>query len=75
MISCLLSSELKHLDIGVAALSDFGDRFAVRSWQVVTPTILAGRSDGYHAQGIVAVSNKLTLMIIPVTSVNERIMR
>ena len=45
----------------------------VRSWQVVTPT---GRSDGYHAQGVaVAVSNKLTPMIIEVTPVNERIMR
>ena len=34
------------------------------------------RSDGYHAQGVaVAVSNKLTPMIIEVTPVNERIMR
>ena len=33
-------------------------------------------SDGYHAQGVaVAVSNKLTPMIIEVTSVKERIMR
>ena len=36
----------------------------------------SGRSDDYHAQGVaVAVSNKLTLMIIEVTPVNERIMR
>ena len=36
----------------------------------------SGRSDGYYAQGIaVAVSNKLTPMIIEVTPVNERIMR
>ena len=36
----------------------------------------SGHSDGYHAQGVaVAVSNKLTLMIIEVTIVNERIMR
>ena len=36
----------------------------------------SGRSDGYHAQGVaVAVSNKLTPMIIEVTPVNERIMR
>ena len=36
----------------------------------------SGRSDGYHAQGVaVAVSNKLTPMIIEVTSVNERNMR
>ena len=32
----------------------------------------SGRSDGYHAQGVaVAMSNKLTPMIIKVTSVNE----
>ena len=36
----------------------------------------SGCSDGYHAQGVaVAVSNKLTPMIIEVTPVNERIMR
>ena len=36
----------------------------------------SGRSDGYHAQGVaVAVSNKLTPMIIEVTPVNECIMR
>ena len=36
----------------------------------------SGRSDGYHAQGVaVAVSNKMTPMIIEVTPVNERIMR
>ena len=36
----------------------------------------SGRSDGYHAQGVaVAVSIKLTQMIIEVTPVNERIMR
>ena len=35
-----------------------------------------GRSDGNHAQGVaVAVSNKLTPMIIVVTPVNEHIMR
>ena len=34
----------------------------------------SGCSDGYHAQGdAVAVSNKLTPMIIDVTPVNERI--
>ena len=33
-------------------------------------------TDGYHAQGVaVAVSNKLTLMIIEVTPVNDHIMR
>ena len=36
----------------------------------------SGRSGGYHAQRVaVAVSNKLTPMIIEVTPVNERIMR
>ena len=36
----------------------------------------SGRSDGYHSQGVaVAVSNKLTPMIIEVTSLNEFIMR
>ena len=37
---------------------------------------LSGHSDGYHAQGVaVAVSNKLTPLIIEVTPVNKRIMR
>ena len=36
----------------------------------------SGCSDGYHAQGVaVAVSNKLTPMIIEVTPVNEPIIR
>ena len=36
----------------------------------------SGRSDGYHTQGVaVAVSNKLTPMIVEVTPVNKRIMR
>ena len=36
----------------------------------------SGRSDGYHSQGVaVAVSNKLTPMMMEVTPVNERIMR
>ena len=43
---------------------------------MVTPTIGPGHSDGYHAKGVaVAVSNKLTPIIIEVTPVNERIMR
>ena len=70
----LLSSELKHLDIGIAALSE------VR--RPDCGEIMTGgytyywRSDGYHAQGVAAaVSNKLTTMIIEVTLVNERIMR
>ena len=65
----LLSSELKHLNIGIAALSEV--------WRPDSGEIMAGgytdywsgHSDGYHAQGVaVAVSNNLT-------PVNERIMR
>ena len=76
MITCLLSSELKHLNIGIAALSevqrlDRGEIMAggyTCSW--------SGRSDGYHAEGVtVAVSNKLTPLIIEVTPISERIMR
>ena len=72
----LLSSELNHFDIGIAALSevrrpDCGEIMAGGStyyW--------SGRSVGYHAQGVAeAVSNKLIPMIIEVTLVNERIMR
>ena len=72
----LLSSELKRLDIGIAAISevrrpDCGEIMAggyTYYWY--------GRSDGYHAQGVaVAVSNKLTPMIVEVTPVNECIMR
>ena len=57
----LLSSELKRVDISIAALSevrrpDCGEIMAggaTYDW--------SGRSDGYHAQGVaVAVSNKLT---------------
>ena len=72
----LLSSELKRLNIGIAALSevrrpDSGEIMVggyTYSW--------CGRSDGYHAQGgAVAVSNKLTPMVIEVTPVKEHIMR
>ena len=72
----LLSSELKRLDIGIGALSevqrpDCGE-IMVGGYTYDS----SGRSDGYHAQGVaVAVSNKLTPMIIEVTPVNERIMR
>ena len=68
----LLSSELKRLDISIAALSevrrlDCGEIMAggyTYYW--------SGPSDGYHAQGVaVAVSNKLTPMIIEVTPINE----
>ena len=70
----LLSSELQHLNIGIAALPevrtlDSGEIMVggyTYSW--------SGHSDGYHAQRVsVAVSNKLTPMIIKVTPVNNRI--
>ena len=76
MTTCLLSSELKRLDIGIAALSevrrpDCGEIMAggyTYYW--------SGRSDGYHAQGVaVAVSNNLTPMIIEATAVNKCFMR
>ena len=72
----LLSSELKRLDIGIAALSEV--------WRPDCGEIMvggytyywSGHSDGYHAQGVaVAVSNNLTPMIIEVTPVNKRIMK
>ena len=55
MITCLLSSELKRLDIGIAALSevrrpDCGEIMAggyTYYW--------SGRSDGYHTQGVAVV--------------------
>ena len=64
------------MNIGIAALSDVRrpDSFEIMvgddtySW--------SGHSDGYHAQGLaVAVSNKLTPIIIEVTPVTECIMR
>ena len=72
----LLSSELKRLDIGIAALSEVRrpDCGEIRAGGYTN--YWSGRSDGYHAQGVVvAVSNKLTPMIIEVTPVNEGIMR
>ena len=71
-----LSSELKRLDIGIAALSEVRRPDCGKIMEVGYTYYWSGRSDGYHAQGIaVAVSNKLTPMIIEVTPVNECIMR
>ena len=57
----LLSSELKRLDVGIAALSE--DR-RPESGEIMVGGYTyywSGCSDGYHAQGdAVAVSNKLT---------------
>ena len=67
----LLSSELKRLDIGIEGLCEV--------WRPDCGEIVAdgytyywsGHSDGYHAQGVaIAVSNKLTPLIIEVTPVN-----
>ena len=72
----LLSSEFKHLNIGIAALSEVRRLDCGEIMVDVYTSYWFGCSDGYHAQGVaVAVSNKLTPMIIEVTPGNERIMR
>ena len=76
MITCLLSSEIKRLDIGISALSEVRRPDCGEIMVGGYTYYWSGRSDGYHTQGVaVAVSNKLTTMIIEVTPVNERIMR
>ena len=76
MITCLLSSELKRLDIGIAALSEVLRPDCSEIMAGGYTHYCSGCSDRYHAQGVaVAVANKPTPMIIEVTSVNERIMR
>ena len=78
----LLSSELKHLNIGIAALSEVrrsdsgeimgGDYTNYR----IPQSYWSGHFVGSHGQGVAAaVPNKLTPMIIEVTPVNERVMR
>ena len=63
VISIAALSEVWRLDCGEIMVDGYTDYWS-------------GRSDDYHAQGVaVAVSNKLTPMIIEVTPVNERIMR
>ena len=72
----LLSSEIKRLDIGIAALSEVRRPDCGEIMACGDTDFWSGRSDGYHSQGVaVAVSNKLTPMIIEVTPVNERIIR
>ncbi len=76
MITCLLSSELKRLDIGIAALSEVRRPDCGEIMMGGYTYYWSGHPDGYHSQGVaVAVSNKLTPMIIEVTPVNECIMR
>ena len=72
----LLSSEFQCLNISIVALSEVRrpDRGEIMVGGYTY--YWSGLSDGYHAQGVaVAVSNKLTTMIIEVTPVNEHIMR
>ena len=72
----LLSSQLKCLNIGVAALSQIQ---RVDSGEIMAGGYTycwSGRSEDCNAQGVaVTVSNKLIPMIIEVILVNERIMR
>ena len=71
----LLSSELKRLNIGVGTLSEDQRSESGEIMAGGYTYYWSGPSDGYHAQGdAVAVSDKLTPMIIEVTSVNEHIM-
>ena len=61
--SVLQHSEVQRPDCGEIMVGGYTDYWS-------------GRSDGYQAQGVaVAVSNKMTPMIIEITPVNERIMR
>ena len=61
----LLSSELKRLDIGIAALSEVRRPDCSKIMVGGYTYYWSGNSDGYHAQVVaVAVSNKLTPMII-----------
>ena len=61
----LSSSELKHLVIGIAALSEVRRTDCGEIMAGGYTYYWSGRSDGYHAQGVaVAVSNELTPMII-----------
>ncbi len=65
MITWLLSSELKRLDIGIAALSEVRTQDCGEIMVAGYTYYWSGRSDGYHAQGVaIAVCNKLTPMII-----------
>ena len=72
----LLSSELKHLKISIAALSEVQRTDSGEIMAGGYTYYWSGHYDAYHAQEVAeTVSNKLTPMTIKVTSVNERIMR
>ena len=69
----LLSSELQRLNIGIAALSEVRKLDSGEIMADGSTYYWSGRSDGEHAQGVaIAVSNKVTPMIIGVTPINER---
>ena len=58
MITCLLSSELKRLSIGIAAHSEVQRPDSGEIMAGGYTSYWSGPSDGYHAQGVaVAVSN------------------
>ena len=64
------------MDIGIAALSKVQRPDSGEIMVGGYTYYWSGHSDGYHAQGVtVAVSNKLTPMIIEVTPVNKLMMR
>ena len=64
------------MDIGIAALSEVQTPDSGEIMVGGYTYYWSGHSDGYHGQGVaVAVSKKLTPMIIEVTPVNKRIMR
>ena len=64
------------LDISIAALSEVRRSYCGEIMAGGYNYYWSGCSDGYHSQGVaIAVSNKLTPMIIEVTPINKRIMR
>ena len=72
----LLSRELDRLGIAVAALSEVrrpkSGEISVSGYTYYW----SGRLDGYHSEGVaIAVSDRLTQMVVEVVPVNERMMR
>ena len=72
----LLSSELKSLSNGITVFSAVQRQDSSEIMAGGSTNNWSGHSDGYYSQGVaVAVSNKLTPMIIEVTPLNEHVMR
>ena len=72
----LLSRELSRLGIAVAALSEVrrpkSGEISVGGYTYYW----SGRLDGYHSEGVaIAVSDRLTRMVVEAVPVNERMMR